>query len=124
MGFWANVEREREYQGLSRKELAFKANIAYQGIGLGLERNSMPGADTAVKISKVLQVPIEYLIGEDFIDTRDAETAKATDDELKIKNIEMYKRNQQVLESLEKLPLAVKEPIVNMIVRIADGLEA
>ena len=91
MGFWANVEREREYQGLSRKELAFKANIAYQGIGLGLERNSMPGADTAVKISKVLQVPIEYLIGEDFIDTRDAETAKATDDELKIKNIEMYK---------------------------------
>ena len=57
MGFWNNVEQERVFQGISRKDLAYKANISYASIGLGLERNSMPGADTALRVSKVLRVP-------------------------------------------------------------------
>lgn len=126
MGFWANVEQEREYQGLSRKELAFRANIAYQGIGLGLERDSMPGADTALRISKVLNVPIEYLVGEMASKIRVAPAAGAlpTDTELKLQNIERYKKNQAVIDSLERLPLAIKEPLVSMIMRMADNLDA
>lgn len=125
MGFWANVEREREYQGITRKELAFRANIAYQGIGLGLERNSMPGADTAIRVSKVLNVPIEYLLGEENATIRDENaTLKKTlsDSEIKMKNIELYKKNQTVISSLEKIPLHIKEPIISMIHRIASNI--
>lgn len=72
MSFWQNVEREIEYKGISRKELAFRANIAYQGIGLGIERESMPRVDTALKIAKVLEVPLEYLIDEKDLEIRPA----------------------------------------------------
>ena len=119
MSFWANVEREREYQGLSRKELAFKANIAYQGIGLGLERNSMPGADTALRVSKVLNVPLEYLLDEADVAIHTGTEALLSDDEIKMQNIALYKKNQTLIESLEKLPPALKEPLYAMIVKIA-----
>lgn len=124
MGFWANVEKEREYQGLTRKELAFRANITYQGIGLGLERDSMPGADTAIRISKVLNVPIEYLLGEELTEIRSKDGTfrnSDTDSDIKIHNIEMYKKHQHLLEKLEKIPLAIKEPITQMIMRISDN---
>ncbi len=124
MGFWATVEKEREYQGISRKELAFRANIAYQGISLGLERDSMPGADTALKISKVLNVPIEYLLGERATEVRCKDgTIKdsSSDSDIKIHNIEMYKKNQRLIENLEKLPLSIKEPIMQMIMRLSDN---
>lgn len=62
MGFWQNVETEREYQGMSRKELASDAEITYASIGIGLERNSVPAADTALRIAKTLNVSIEYLV--------------------------------------------------------------
>lgn len=52
MSFWQNVEAEREYQGISRKELAFKAEITYASISIGLERNSIPVADAALRIAK------------------------------------------------------------------------
>lgn len=126
MGFWATVEKEREYQGISRKELAFRANIAYQGISLGLERDSMPGADTALKISKVLNVPIEYLLGERATEVRTKDgtiKSSSSDSDIKIHNIEMYKKNQRLIENLEKLPLSIKEPIIQMIMRLSDNCD-
>lgn len=122
MGFWAKVEQEREYQGLSRKELAFRANIAYQGIGLGLERNSMPGADTALKIAKVLDVPIEYLLDSEQLAMQSDGTDRLQNEALKMRDIELYKKNQIIIESLEKLPLSVKEPIVQMIKKLAANI--
>ena len=122
MGFWAKVEQEREYQGLSRKELAFKANIAYQGIGLGLERNSMPGADTALKIAKVLDVPIEYLLDSEQLAIQSDGKDRLQNEALKMRDIELYKKNQIIIESLEKLPLSVKEPIVQMIKKLAANI--
>lgn len=122
MGFWAKVEQEREYQGLSRKELAFRANIAYQGIGLGLERNSMPGADTALKIAKVLDVPIEYLLDSEQLAMQSDGTDRLQNEALKMRDIELYKKNQIIIDSLEKLPLSVKEPIVQMIKKLAANI--
>lgn len=122
MGFWAKVEQEREYQGLSRKELAFRANIAYQGIGLGLERDSMPGADTALKIAKVLDVPIEYLLDSEQLAIQSDGKDGLQNEALKMRDIELYKKNQIIIESLEKLPLSVKEPIVQMIKKLAANI--
>ena len=132
MSFWQNVEREIEYKGISRKELAFRANIAYQGIGLGIERESMPRVDTALKIAKVLGVPLEYLIDEKDLEIRPAaeglskEEKKQTDQnkssslhQTENQYIEFYRRNRKIIDSLEKIPSAIKQPIESMIIHIA-----
>ena len=132
MSFWQNVEREIEYKGISRKELAFRANIAYQGIGLGIERESMPRVDTALKIARVLEVPLEYLIDEKDLEIRPAaerlskEEKKQTDQnnssslhQTENQYIEFYRRNRKIIDSLEKIPSAIKQPIESMIIHIA-----
>ena len=109
MGFWNNVESELEYQGISRKELAFKAGISYAGIGLGIERDSMPGADTALKISKVLNVSIEYLLtGTDAAQNKDTPADN-----------ELLNRYRTVVDDLDKIPEPIKDPICQMIHRIS-----
>lgn len=60
MGFWKNVEDRRIYLGLTRKDLAQQAGIKYAVIGAGLERDSIPAANTALRISKVLKNPPKY----------------------------------------------------------------
>ena len=132
MSFWQNVEREIEYKGISRKELAFRANIAYQGIGLGIERESMPRVDTALKIARVLEVPLEYLIDEKDLDTHlvtkslSKEEKNQTDQnnssslqQTENQYIEFYRRNRKIIDSLEKIPSEIKQPIESMIIHIA-----
>lgn len=132
MSFWQNVEMEIEYKGISRKELAFRASIAYQGIGLGIERESMPRVDTALKIARVLEVPLEYLIDEKDLEIRPAaeslskEEKKQTDQnkssslhQTENQYIEFYRRNRKIIDSLEKIPSAIKQPIESMIIHIA-----
>lgn len=67
MSFWENVEYEREYQNLTRKELAYKASFSVNSIPVGIERKSVPSAEIAYRIAKVLGVSIEYLLGEEDI---------------------------------------------------------
>ena len=62
MGFWQNVEDECDYLGISRKELAEKAGFSVHTISNGIKRDGMPTADLAVKISKILNVPLEKLL--------------------------------------------------------------
>lgn len=62
MGFWQNVDNECEFLGISRKELAQKANFSVHTISNGIKRNGMPAADLALRISKVLQIPLEKLL--------------------------------------------------------------
>lgn len=62
MGFWQNVEDECEFLGISRKELAEKANFSVHTISNGIRRDGMPAADLALRISKALAVPLEKLL--------------------------------------------------------------
>ena len=59
MGFWQNVEDECEFLGISRKELAEKANFSVHTISNGIRRDGMPAADLALRISKALAVQLE-----------------------------------------------------------------
>ncbi len=67
MGFKENLKSEIEYQGLQLKELAAKCGVSKNTIGNYLTgHNSLPTADTAVKIARALGVSVEYLVtGED-----------------------------------------------------------
>ena len=111
MGFWANVIDEMNYQGISRKELAERAGISYAGIGLGMERDSMPGADTALRISRTLHVSIEYLLtGTELKPARHEAEAK-------------YAGYETLFDDMEHIPEAIRRPILDMIHGIRMGLK-
>ena len=63
--FKENVKDELQFQGLSVKELSAKTNIPYQTLENYLNsRASMPPADYACRIAKVLNTDVEGLLGE------------------------------------------------------------
>ena len=63
MGFKENLKSELEYQGLQPKELAARCGISKNTLGNYLTgHNSLPAADTAVKIARALGVSVEYLV--------------------------------------------------------------
>lgn len=62
MNFWKKVDTELEYVGKSRKELASEIGFDVTNISFGIKRNSIPSADTALKISRFLGVSLDYLL--------------------------------------------------------------
>ena len=63
MGFNDNLKGELEYRGMLVKELAHVTGIPKQTIDKYLLSNgSMPPADKAVAIARVLGVSVEYLV--------------------------------------------------------------
>ena len=119
MGFWQNVEIEREYQDITRKELAFRAGITYASIGIGLERGSIPAADTALRIAKALNISLEYLLTGD--EAKKEETEKAPDGHIHI-IAEKIARYSKTIQHMEELPPATRESIISMIDTIAKDL--
>lgn len=64
MDFWSKIENLMEYKNISRKELAAKANFSYSSFTNGIKRNSIPAADVALRIAKVLGTTVEELFDE------------------------------------------------------------
>jgi transcriptional regulator with XRE-family HTH domain len=63
MSFKDNLREVIDYCGLEQKELAHKAGISLRNIQNYLRENaSIPSADKAVQIAKVLGVSVEYLV--------------------------------------------------------------
>jgi transcriptional regulator with XRE-family HTH domain len=61
--FAQRLHAEIEYAGLTQRELAEKAGIKKRTLDMYLgSRQSMPPADTAVKIAWALGVTVEYLV--------------------------------------------------------------
>ncbi len=62
--FWKNVNDELIYQGKNLKTLSALTGIPYTTITNARNReNSIPPADVALKIAKVLNKPLEMLLG-------------------------------------------------------------
>lgn len=63
MGFKENLKEEIAYQGLMLKEVALAAGLNQASLNNYLRANaSIPSADIAVRIAKVLGVSVEYLV--------------------------------------------------------------
>lgn len=61
--FADRLREEIEYMGITRKELAYKANVKKRALDMYLgTQGSMPPADAAVRIAKALNVTVEYLV--------------------------------------------------------------
>ena len=67
MNFWEKVDAELKYLGKTRKELAAYVEIDVANISFGIKRNSIPYADTALKVAKFLGVSLEYLLEMDEV---------------------------------------------------------
>ncbi len=111
MGFWKRVEAEMNYQGISRKQLSSMADISYSGIGLGIERDSMPGADIALRVSRALNVSIEELLGE-----RPNLSNKTEHSEKPIYSFELLRHD------IESLPIDIRDSVFLSIHKIAIAL--
>ena len=53
---------EIEYHGISKTDIAEKVGISLGTLNMYLYRNSIPSADIAVKLAKVLNTTVEYLV--------------------------------------------------------------
>lgn len=63
MSFKENLKSELKYQGMQLKELSARCGISKNTLGNYLTgHNSVPSADSAVKIAHALGVSVEYLV--------------------------------------------------------------
>ena len=106
--FSKRLRSEIEYLGLNQKEFAAKAGIKKRALDAYLRaQQSMPPADTAVKIASALGVSVEYLVtGKEY--------RKSVD-------ISGYLQFRDILDDLAVLPDELLEPIKAMIKTAADG---
>ncbi len=123
MGFWQNVDNELAYLGKSRKELAAEAHFDVSYISKGIERNSIPIADTAVRIARALHVSVEYLLDMET-PSKSKTNSKgydiSTDD---IEAIKSYHRNKNLINQFEQLPQQGQEMIVQTMTSLQNLLQ-
>jgi len=106
--FSQRLRSEIEYLGLNQKEFAAKAGIKKRALDAYLRaQQSMPPADTAVKIAAALGLSVEYLVtGKEYRQTVD---------------ISPYLQFRDILDDLAVLPVELLDPIKAMIKTAADG---
>ncbi len=69
--FADRLKEELEYLGITRKELAYKANVKKRALDMYLgTQESMPPADVAVRLAKALNVSVEYLVTGEKVEVR------------------------------------------------------
>jgi len=106
--FSKRLRSEIEYIGLNQKEFAAKAGIKKRALDAYLwAQQSMPPADTAVKIASALGVSVEYLVtGKEY--------RKSID-------ISGYLQFRDILDDLAVLPEEILEPIKTVIKTFANS---
>lgn len=120
MSFWQNVENELLYQGISRKDLAYKAGISYSSIGNGIDRNSMPSAETALRISKVLNRSIEFLIGDSGNGHTLEKGMLSLNEACRLTETELYRKYEKIIDVFEQLSVTIREPLFDLILHLAN----
>lgn len=117
MNFWETVDSEREYKNLSRKELAYLANFSINSIPTGIARGSIPAADVAYRIAKVLGVSVEYLLlgGDSQTIQSSQETQKTKINSEVIERSKKYIKYYELIDNFEKLPENIQKSVLSLI---------
>ena len=115
MSFWSNVDSELKFQGISRKELSFMVNVKEMTIHKGIERDSIPSADTALKIARALNVSLEYLL-----DMTENENSLHAQDAADIQQAtKMYRKYNTILNQLELLSQKERTAVTQLVDTLA-----
>lgn len=108
--FSERLRAEIEYSGLLQKEVAYRAGIKKRALDMYLgAQGSMPPADVAVRLAKVLNVTVEYLV-------------TGSDD--KIPPMRRFSRLETDIASLSNELSAAVETLVHKIVEERRGKTA
>lgn len=115
MSFWEKVCYELDYQGLSRKELAYKIDVPVARINRAIERNSQPFAVDAVRIAKTLNVSLEYLLDfpESKNDIKDLNQGES-------QQIALYKKYHSIINGLDSMSQDKQKETVEIIRQIIE----
>ena len=105
--FWERVDEELEYKGMNRKSLATEVGFYLGNIGKGIQLGSSPSADTAVKIAKILNVSVEYLV-------------TGQDSSLQKENLDLhrYREYSSFINQLDSLPENQRELIKSIVAKM------
>ena len=115
MGFWKRIESELDYRGLTRKELSAKSGVPMSTVNRAIERDSQPFAIDALRISKALNVSLEYLL--DLPELKNDKKASAEDES---HQIELFKKYQSTIEALEDLSNDKQKEVVAIVIQILE----
>ena len=114
MNFWERVQELIDLKNYERKKISLEAGFNYSNIGKGIKTNSYPAADTAVRIAKLLNVSVEYLVtGE--------ESAMNDNKEEKV-ILQKLHEYRDVINILETFKPNVRNNIIEVIRRLKDEL--
>ena len=113
MSFWENVDSEREYKNITRKELAYRADFSLTSLSTGIKRGSIPAADVALRIAKVLGVSVEYLLTGVESTQRQPDTIPEL--------LQKYQKYHQLLDGLDSLPEGVQKSIESMVLEVSQA---
>lgn len=106
MSFWKTVDEELKFRNKSRKELATEADFDVSYISKGIIRGGVPVADLALRISHVLNMPLETLLGMGTSDS---------DSQNKLNNkIRLAEKYAHLLENVEKMSNEKRERFIAM----------
>ena len=73
--FGNNLKKARKEKGLSQEALSEKLNVVRQTISKWENGLSIPDGDMLIKISQVLEIPVETLLGSNVaLESKDAVT--------------------------------------------------
>lgn len=122
MNFWEVVDSEREYKNLSRKELAYLADFSVNSIPTGIARGSIPAADVAYRIAKVLGVSVEYLLLGEQSQNQQKITDTNKNNEI-IERSKKYIKNHELIDNFEKLPDSIQKSVEDLIQNLSIHIQ-
>ena len=119
--FWLNVKKLLPYKNLEVKDLAYRAEVPYSTIINGMNKNSMPHADLALKISKIMNISLESLLGEETVRILNAEAETPSQSELEKRELALYRKNKLIIDALEEIPVTVRDSMQDLILKTRDS---
>lgn len=122
MNFWEVVDSEREYKNISRKELAYLADFSVNSIPTGITRGSIPAADVAYRIAKVLDVTVEYLLLGGNVQNQQKINENNKNLEI-IERSKKYTKNHELIDNFEKLPNNLQKSVEDLIQTITNHIQ-
>ena len=108
--FWKNVRSIIDYRGITLKMLASLADVPYSTVTNGKNTERQPSVETASKIASALNKSIEFLM---------CDTARLESECSVLKLKKSFRKYESIIDSLKKLPIRTREPIINLILTVS-----
>lgn len=100
--------------------MAFRSGVSYSTIINGMNKNSMPHADIALKISRALNMSLEGLLGDG--ESKGLDVSLPIQRNLERMEIALYRKNKGIIDALEELPPQLRDVVVELVKRTRDSL--